>query len=114
MFSVKGITKVNQFDSSVGCQQDVVTFDVTMDNTVVVQMLETLLSWETEKLINDYCTLLVICHKVNQYKLYIKKLPAVQKQGHLSCQTDPAEKKPSLNIKEWAFLPRGHCIRCMR
>lgn len=36
------ITKVNQFDSSLRCQQDVVAFDVTMDYPVVVQMLETL------------------------------------------------------------------------
>lgn len=36
------ITKVDQFDSSLRCQQDVVAFDVTMDYPVVVQMLETL------------------------------------------------------------------------
>lgn len=36
------VTKVDQFDSSLRCQQDVVAFDVTMDNPVVVQMLETL------------------------------------------------------------------------
>lgn len=40
----KIITKVNQFDSSLSCQEDVVAFDVTMDNPVVVQMLETLLN----------------------------------------------------------------------
>lgn len=40
----KIITKVNQFDSSLRCQEDVVAFDVTMDNPVVVQMLKTLLS----------------------------------------------------------------------
>lgn len=40
----KTITKVNQFDSSLSCQEDVVAFDVTMDDPVVVQMLETLLS----------------------------------------------------------------------
>lgn len=36
------ITKVDQFDSSLRRQQDVVAFDVTMDYPVVVQMLETL------------------------------------------------------------------------
>lgn len=45
----KTITKVNQFDSSLGCQEDVVAFDVTVDNSVVVQMLKTLLSWRTKK-----------------------------------------------------------------
>lgn len=36
------ITKVNQFDSSLSCKEDVVAFHVTMDNPVVVQMLKTL------------------------------------------------------------------------
>lgn len=40
----KKITKVDQFDSPLSCQQDVVAFDIAMDNPVVVQMLETLLS----------------------------------------------------------------------
>lgn len=40
----KIITKVDQFDSSLGRQEDVVAFDVTMDNPVVVQMLEPLSS----------------------------------------------------------------------
>lgn len=39
---IKIITKVNQFDSSLGCQEDVVALDVTMDDPVVVQMLKTL------------------------------------------------------------------------
>lgn len=38
------ITKVNELDSSLSRQEDVVAFDVTMDDPVVVQMLETLLS----------------------------------------------------------------------
>lgn len=32
----KLVTKVNQFDSSLSCQEDVVAFDITMDNPVVV------------------------------------------------------------------------------
>lgn len=40
----KIITKVNKLDSSLSRQEDVVAFDVTMDDPVVVQMLETLLS----------------------------------------------------------------------
>lgn len=35
-------TKVDQLDSSLGRQQNVVAFDVTVDDPVVVQMLETL------------------------------------------------------------------------
>lgn len=35
-------TKVDQFDSSVGRQEDVVALDVAVDDPVVVQMLETL------------------------------------------------------------------------
>lgn len=38
----KIVTKVNQFDSSLCRQEDVVAFDITMDNPVAVQMLETL------------------------------------------------------------------------
>lgn len=38
------ITKVNKLDSSLSRQEDVVAFDVTMDDPVVVQMLEPLLS----------------------------------------------------------------------
>lgn len=37
-------TEVDQFDSSLGRQENVVAFDVTVDDPVVVQMLETLLS----------------------------------------------------------------------
>lgn len=37
-------TKIDQFDSSLGRQENVVAFDVTVDDPVVVQMLETLLS----------------------------------------------------------------------
>lgn len=35
-------TEVDQFDSSVGRQEDVVALDVAVDDPVVVQMLETL------------------------------------------------------------------------
>lgn len=38
------ITKVNQLDSSLCRQEDVVAFDITMNNLIVVQMLKTLLS----------------------------------------------------------------------
>lgn len=41
---LKTITKVNQFDSSFSRQEDVVAFDVTMNNPIVVQMLKSLLS----------------------------------------------------------------------
>lgn len=68
------ITKVNQFDSSLRRQQDVVAFDVTMDYPVVVQMLETLQvgrqggGWggdgggDKVHSVSHTATLLCICH----------------------------------------------------
>lgn len=64
----KTITKVNQFDSSLSCQEDVVSFDVTMDNSVAVQMLKTLLSQRTE---NTRCSAWITNPLFSSCVLYI-------------------------------------------